>query len=275
MVRSRSEARSATSAIPFVSGLGEGRLARKTCAGCLAALLFLGIELLAANALCPVTGREADPGVQLFHEGKAVSFCCKECLGQYRDEHQNRLSPEEKKAGWKLLFNGRNVEGFQPPTRDSLWMVKDGVLTGTRGPGVLGSIATFSDFTFRADARVFDTGEKRGNSGVFFRSSGLLAFRGRWPDGFEAQIDHGDANYWTGALFKKAKAKKVGTKDKEWFQIQIEAKGEEIRVWINGELVTRFKTDEEPRKGPISFQVHSPAGQVEFKNMKVLAADKP
>ena len=72
MVRSRVEARSATSATPFVAGWREGRLARKTCAGCLAALLFLGVELLAANALCPVTGREADPSVQLFHEGNFV-----------------------------------------------------------------------------------------------------------------------------------------------------------------------------------------------------------
>jgi hypothetical protein len=228
----------------------------------------------ASNRNCPISGRDVDPEFTLFHEGARVGFCCGNCLDDFRSSKENRLSKQEAKDGWKLLFNGKNLEGFSKPTREGKWQAKKGVLVGTGGAGVLGTVASFEDFSFRADVRVHDTGERRGNSGIFIRNSGLTALRGKWPDGPEIQVDHADPNYWTGAIWKRAKAKKVTTKDKEWFQIKFEARGPDIRVWVDGDLVTEHKSEGPVRGGPIALQVHHPTDVVEFKNVKLLVHEK-
>jgi hypothetical protein len=219
---------------------------------------------------CPVSGRPADPEHWILSQGKKVVFCCADCPKEYILKHDNRLSDEEKKDGWKLLFDGKGLEGFQKPTREGKWEALDGVLTGKGGAGVLATEASYDDFVLIADARVRDLkGERRGNSGIFIRSSGLTAQNGRWPDGHEVQIDHGDPEYWTGALFKTAKAKKLETKDGEWLSLRVEASGQRIRVWVNGALVTEHEEKAPSVKGPISLQVHHPSGLVEFKNLKL------
>lgn len=185
-------------------------------------------------------------------------------------KRDNQLTQAERDEGWKLLFNGVDLTGFGDPTRDGKWRVIAGVLTGTNGKGVLPTKGRYNHFTLSLDARIYDTGKRRGNSGIFIRSSGLLALRGRWPDGPEIQIDHGDGGFWTGSIWQKAKAKKVATKDREWFNMRIEAIGRVIRVWINGELVTRYdQPEKEIRRGPIAFQVHHKTDVVEFKNIKI------
>lgn len=182
----------------------------------------------------------------------------------------NQLSQKEKAAGWKLLFNGQDLTGFQNPTREGKWEVQDGVLIGTGGAGVIAAEETFDNFVLTLEAKVEDTGDRRGNSGIFIRSTGLLALRGRWPDGPEIQIDHGDPNYWTGAIWKTAPAKKVTTRDGEWFGMKVEALGPRIRIWVNGELVTDHELEGEVQSGYIALQVHHPTDRVEFRNVKIL-----
>ncbi len=225
-----------------------------------------------------------------FSKGKILTFDCPFCLADYKEEHENKLSKAEVKNGWKLLFNGKDLSGFQAPSRKSKWSVKDGVLIGSGGSGVVGTKAKFDDFEFVADIRIRNTSKqsgktdkqddkagkdakRRGNSGVFIRSKSLTALRGLWPDGFEVQIDHGDPNFWTGAIWKTAKAKKIATKDDEWFQMKIQAHGPVIRVWVAGKLVTEYKAKKPNVSGPISFQVHHPTDIVEFKNVKVRPLD--
>ncbi|MEM7231011.1 MAG: DUF1080 domain-containing protein [Planctomycetota bacterium] len=220
---------------------------------------------------CPISGKPGNPKIALFHEGKSVTLCCKNCLGKFRASHENSLSTDEKKVGWSLLFDGKSLKGFQKPTRDGKWSVKDGSIHATGGRGVLATESKHDHFHLRFDARIQDTGEKRGNSGVFIRSTGLKAFRGRWPDGYEVQMDHGDPKFWTGSLFKVTPSKKTGTKDGQWFQVEIEAFGPRIRVKVNGKLVTDYKDPKPAVKGPISFQVHHPTDVVELKNIKVRA----
>src|SRR5437660_10253815 len=44
----------------------------------------------------------------------------------------NTLGDEQKKAGWKLLFNGKDLEGWHNFKHEGVrpgWQVKDGVLT--------------------------------------------------------------------------------------------------------------------------------------------------
>jgi len=222
-----------------------------------------------ANKVCPLSGNAVDAKQWTFTEGKRVGFCCAKCKGNFTKLRENRLSEGEQQEGWVLGFNGKDLTGFQKPTRDGKWSVEGGVLTGTGGKGVLATTANYDDFTLQLDARISDKGERRGNSGIFIRGTGLTAYRGRWPDGPEIQIDHGDGNFWTGAIWQKAKAKKVSTKDGEWFQMKIEAVGPSIRVWVNDELVTAHKQEGKILSGAIALQVHHQTDLVEFKNIKI------
>ena len=201
-------------------------------------------------------------------EGKRVGFCCTNCLTKYIKERENRLSTTQKGGHWQLLFNGKDLKGFQKPTRTGKWAVKDGILVGSGGAGVLATQRDFRNFELVADIKVHDTAGKRGNSGIFIRNAELIVDN-TWPDGLEIQVDHGASDYWTGSLWQAAKAKEVETKDNEWFSVTIEAAGPRIRVWINGELVTDHLDLERLRSGPIAVQVHHDSDVVEIKNLKI------
>jgi type 1 glutamine amidotransferase len=82
----------------------------------------------------------------------------------------NRLSPEERKAGFELLFDGQSIErwtGFKqehPPEKG--WTVRDAAIVHERGGGGgdLVSRADYRDFDFRFSFRV----AKGANSGVMW-----------------------------------------------------------------------------------------------------------
>ncbi len=218
---------------------------------------------------CPISGKPAKPEISLFSEGTRVGFCCPDCRRIFAAQRENRLTREEKNAGWRLGFNGKDLKGYRKPTRTGKWEVRAGVITGFGGPGVLATKESFDHFELSADLRVRDTGKRRGNSGIFIRSTGLTALRGRWPDGPEIQVDHGDPKFWTGAIWKTARAKKVKTRDGEWFRMRVEARGSKIRVWVNEQLVTDHDQEGDVVSGPIAFQVHHPTDLVEIKNLKI------
>jgi hypothetical protein len=68
----------------------------------------------------------------------------------------NQLSPEEKAAGFKLLFDGKTSDG---------WKVEDGTLTVTKGGGNLITKDQFKDFEFRFEFKI----SENGNSGIMWR----------------------------------------------------------------------------------------------------------
>ncbi len=219
--------------------------------------------------VCPFSGKPAVEGQWILSENKKVGFCCGNCKKNYTIQKENRLSDAQKKGGWAVLFNGKNLEGFQKPTRDGKWSVQDGRLVGTAGKGVIATKGKYKNFELTLDVKIQDTGDKRGNSGIFIRSKALDGLRGRWPDGLEVQVDNGDPNFWTGAIWKTKAAKKVATKDGEWLSMKIQAIDSLIRVWVNGKVVTTHLDGSDPVEGPISLQVHHDTDVVEFKNIKV------
>jgi hypothetical protein len=80
----------------------------------------------------------------------------------------NSLSPSEKTAGWKLLFDGKTTDGwrgFKQPTIGPGWKVEGGVLSPD--PKVAKDIITkdkYGNFELDFDWRI----SKLGNSGVMF-----------------------------------------------------------------------------------------------------------
>src|SRR6185503_7503340 len=71
-------------------------------------------------------------------------------LGVFGEE--NQLTPEEKKAGWKLLFDGKTTKGWhsfgQPSFPEKGWIVREGNLELQAGSkaGDIVSAEEFLDF---------------------------------------------------------------------------------------------------------------------------------
>jgi len=84
----------------------------------------------------------------------------------------NALTAEEKAAGWKLLFDGRTMTGWDDPSRKTppgdSWVIEDGCLKSVLRPRIREPLVTtgaFGDFELVFDWRI----SQRGNSGVKYR----------------------------------------------------------------------------------------------------------
>jgi hypothetical protein len=212
----------------------------------------------------------------------------------------NTLTPKEEKQGWKLLFNGRNLDGWTSVGRETQpergWTVENGVLIVNKGePQRGGDIITkeqYSDFDFMVDFKL----TRGANSGIkyFF----LRYDKGGWL-GLEYQVlddnVHPDAKAGRGGnrlqaglydMFAPARNKKdspVG----EWNQARIVSKGSKVTHYLNGKKVLAFDRKSqkywdayelskykgsEPRfgeveKGHILLQDHQ--DEVAFRNIKI------
>ena len=85
---------------------------------------------------------------------------------------QNTLTEQEKKEGWKLLFDGKTTEGWRGYNNDSFpekgWEVKDGMLSVASGGGGGDIITTetYENFILTLEWKV----AKGGNSGIFYHA---------------------------------------------------------------------------------------------------------
>jgi hypothetical protein len=97
----------------------------------------------------------------------ALALVCLPALAQ-----DNHLTPQQTAAGWRLLFDGKTMHGWQDPAGKivpgSSWTIEDGSLTTVLKPRIeedLISSGSFSDFELEFDWRVAE----RGNTGLKYR----------------------------------------------------------------------------------------------------------
>lgn len=171
---------------------------------------------------------------------------------------------ETKKVEWVSLFNGKNLDGWFVKGK-AVWDVRDGILTGDGGMGHIYTEAEVTDFEVKGTFRI----SENGNSGLYFRANPPQDNPDGWPTGYEAQIDnHQEAH--TGYIWKpgkpSAKAKKLITKDNEWFEMRVKMVGTHIHVWVNGELMTEYN-DADFQKGHFAIQGHNPGQIIEIKEL--------
>ena len=108
----------------------------------------------------------------------------------------NTLTPDEKRAGWKLLFDGHSGKGWRRPSSaqfpNGFWDIEDGFLRG----GPVGNEATdlesegsYRDFDLIFEWRI----APGGNSGLKYRvcSSQKLAFEGNGPPVLQGAVTPG------------------------------------------------------------------------------------
>ena len=107
----------------------------------------------------------------------------------------NRLTEDEKKAGWRLLFDGKTTEGWRGYKMDKMppgWKVIDGALVrvsgGAGGKGAGGgddiiTVEQFDNFELQLEWKIVD---RAGNSGIILRASEDAVTS--WHTGPEMQI---------------------------------------------------------------------------------------
>jgi len=207
----------------------------------------------------------------------------------------NTLTPQEKKDGWKLLFNGKNLKGWEMFNGGKItgWHVEDGILYNSgKGSDHGGDIMTkkqFKDFELYLEWRI----DPKSNSGVFYRVEKGVTDR-IYESGPEYQLldDKGwptklhDSQY-TGSFYAVYPAQGAEVKPiDEWNVTRIVVKGNHVEHYLNGKKVvecdmwsddwvkrkneSKWKNAEhyaKASKGHIGLQDHG--GLTRFRNIKI------
>jgi len=211
------------------------------------------------------------------------------------DQPNNTLTSGEIEEGWKLLFDGKTLNGWQLATPET-WKAESGTLAwskegGMGAEGMIWTVDQYGDFIFECEFKI----ESRVNSGVFFRTSDLkdpvqTGFEMQINDTFARPVHTSGPAHNCGALYgvvapSHNAAKPAG----EWNHAVIMAKGSIVSISVNGDQVVSTvdlnlyteankNLDGTPNKfnrplkdfarvGHIGFQQHG--GRVWFRNIKI------
>lgn len=203
----------------------------------------------------------------------------------------NALTPAEEDAGWRLLFDGRTLEGWQTSSQQpSQREVADGALN----PHGCGGYMLIHEQTWENFELALDYQLSPGcNSGVFFRVWPLEPREGKDVgfNGLEIALDDttGAGYHDSGALYDLVPPKRNAQQPAgEWNHFVLRCEGSRVSVELNGEVVletdladftqpnvrpdgTPHKFDvaycDHPRRGYIGLQDHG--GDCWFKNIKL------
>ena len=194
----------------------------------------------------------------------------------------NRLTPQEKKDGFRLLFNGNNLDGWEgDPVR---WSVQNGVIVGSSDghPFKVNTFliykGQFSNFILKADIKL-----RNHNSGIQFRSQQLPG-PGWMVRGYQADASEvgEEKSAWGNFYEERLRGRNImKTPDQgwliakalvhhgDWNTYEILADGDRIRLIFNG-VVTIDTHDSAASAGIIALQLHAgPEMRVEFRNLKL------
>ena len=210
---------------------------------------------------------------------------------------QNTLTDQEKKDGWKLLFDGKTTSGWHNYKSDkvsSRWKADNGALfldkTVTEGHGDLVTNGEYQDYEFAVEWQI----DPCGNSGIIFSVVEDSKYDNTYNTGPEMQVldntCHPDAKiikHRAGDLYDLISCSKETVKPAgEWNQARIVSKNSNMEFWLNGtkvvtftmhnqawdEMVAKSKFSSMPgfgkaKKGHIALQDHGDG--VRYRNVKI------
>lgn len=167
--------------------------------------------------------------------------------------------------GWRDLFNGKDLSGWEKRNGTAEYVVRNGVIVGTteiKTPNTfLCTKETFGDFILELEI----WGDAAINSGIQFRSNSLPEYKNGRVHGYQAEADPSQRAY-SGGIYDEGRrgwlyplslnpeartAYKLG----QWNTYRIEAVGHELRIWVNG-VNTANVVDDMTASGFIGLQVH-------------------
>jgi hypothetical protein len=201
------------------------------------------------------------------------------------------------------LFNGKNLTGWtmdvpaheKKPDLAKPFIVRDGMLVSLGKP--FGHLLTEDEFeNYRLIAEYRFAG-KPGNCGVLVHASTLRNLYKMYPQSIEVQMNHTHAgDFWciVENIEVPNMVKRRGVKEKwgitegkarrilnltdgseksvgEWNRMKIECLGDEVKVWVNGELVNHGHSCT-AKKGKLAIQAEG--SEVEFRRLDLSAIVK-
>lgn len=203
----------------------------------------------------------------------------------------------QEDEGWIDLFDGNTLEGWVQRGGTAPYRIEDGAIVGTTVPGrdvdgkrVSGTDNTFlcterhyGDFVLELEFKV----DPSMNSGVQIRSNSFDWFKNGRVHGYQIEIDPSE-RAWTGGIYDEARrgwlinledkpeAQKA-YKQNEWNHFRIEAKGENIKTWVNGIPVADLD-DFMTQRGFIALQVHASKAEepmeIRWRNIRLIDLDR-
>ena len=190
----------------------------------------------------------------------------------------NQLTNGEKQQGYKLLFDGASLNGWDGAPH--LWRIEDAAIVGsTDGHGIEHNSFLILDRPYRNFVLRLQIKLRNGNSGIQFRSSRLpdWVVKGYQADASEA----GERSAWGNFYEEKGRGRGVMATPSEgwdraksivhqgWNDYEIYANGDHIRLTLNG-TVTIDTRDAEASKGVIAVQLHTgDPMEVRLRNIRI------
>lgn len=193
------------------------------------------------------------------------------------DVEPNKLSDEERRENWRLLFDGRSLKGwsgFQRSTIPSGWRAEDGALTLPKFPGEMPSsergdirtVETFDDFELRLQWAI----APGGNGGIFFFVREGVEDR-IWKVAPEVQIlddarheDGVEPSHRAGGLYDIYPPKCDALRPAgEYNDVRLVVQDGHVEHWLNGYRVAQYEID--------SADFGSRVAQSKFRDMKEFA----
>lgn len=168
---------------------------------------------------------------------------------------------------WHILFNGKNLDGWEKHGGDAVYKVDEGAIVGHSVPNTpntfLCTKKQFSDFELIFEVKV-DNGL---NSGVQIRSNIKGNDRVYGPQ-VEIESAPGESGYIYGegtgrGWLSQDRSKKETFRNEKWNKYRVLAKGNRIKTWVNGVPVADLVDDKASQKGFVGLQVHGVGGREE------------
>lgn len=178
--------------------------------------------------------------------------------GQLPAGQLNVLTPEEKQAGFQLLFDGKSTKGWRefgkPGFPEKGWLVKDGILVHEKNSkdfraGDIISTEQFENFELKLEVKL----TPKGNSGVkYLVTEDKTLGKQKNAVSFEFQVLddelHPDAkkgkngNRTMGSLYDLIPAAKDKTVRPigQWNELRLVVDGNNVEHWMNGKKVLSF-----------------------------------
>ena len=201
------------------------------------------------------------------------------------------------------LFNGKDLAGWhadvpkmdENPAEKSPFLVRDGMLVSMGTPG--GHLISDEEFENYRLVVEYRFAGKPGNCGVLVHASTPRALYKMFPKSLEVQMAHENAgDFWciVEDIQVPDMEKRRGPKEKwgitegkerrilnltdgsekppgEWNEMVIECAGDEVKVWVNGELVNHG-SECTATKGHLALQAEG--SEVEFRKLELTPIEK-
>ena len=217
----------------------------------------------------------------------------------------NTLTPDEARAGWRLLWDGKTSTGWRGANLDTFpdkgWLMKDGVLTIPAAGGVQGAnggdivtIETFADFELTVDFRLTPNAK----SGIKYCVDPAAPKGPATSLGLQYHLvddaTNPDAKLGTNGnrnlgslydLYPAANNKKFNPPG-AWNTARVVVRGNHVEHWLNGAQILAFDRDSDEFRQHLQESKYktvagfglAPAGrillqdhgyEVSFRNLKI------